>query len=160
MRQEASNMKPPKPSGDEDRDKEALARYECRKRELQKWANQSENADRVSKTIISAETDARITCFRSDFDRDFHLLNCPNGVVDLRTGVLLPHDIGYMMSKLCPTEFDSTATSPIWDESLAAFTRRYPDPPSKVTRQRNASSSCTDPVMLEKAPSSTGSRMQ
>ena len=82
IRQEADAMKPPAATGDEELDKEAIAQYETRKRELLKWANQSENADRVSKTIISAESDPRITCFRCDFDRDSHLLNCANGVVD------------------------------------------------------------------------------
>ena len=39
----------------------------------------------------------------------------------------LPDDKAYMMSKLCPTEFDFTVTSPVWEESLAAFTRNHPD---------------------------------
>ena len=34
-----------------------MEQFEARKRELLKWANQTENADRVSKTIISAESD-------------------------------------------------------------------------------------------------------
>jgi len=127
IRHEADSMKPPAATGDEDVDQEAIAEYETRKRNLLKWANQSENADRVSKTIISAESDPRITCFRCDFDRDSHLLNCPNCVVDLRTGTMMPHDRKFMMSNLCPTEFDPKATYPKWDESLAAFTRNHAD---------------------------------
>ena len=83
-------MKPPASTGDEDLDKQALSQHEARKRELVKWANQSENADRVSKTIISAESDPRITCFRTDFDQHSHLLNCQNCVVDLYTGETMP----------------------------------------------------------------------
>jgi len=127
IRQEADAMKPPASTGDGDRDKEALDQYESRKRGLLSWANQSENADRVSKTIISAESDPRITCFRCDFDRDSHLLNCANGVVDLRTGTMLAHDRQFMMSNLCDLDFDPNATHPVWDESLAAFTRNHAD---------------------------------
>ncbi|MCZ2153103.1 MAG: phage/plasmid primase, P4 family [Bryobacterales bacterium] len=127
IRNEANMMKPPTPTGDEDRDKEALARHEVRKRELLKWANQSENADKVSKTILSAESDARITCFRGDFDQHADLLNCPNCVVNLYTGEMMPHDRKLMMSNLCPTEFEATATHPKWDDSLAAFTRNHSD---------------------------------
>src|ERR1022692_5178474 len=69
IRQEADTMKPPAATGDDDMDKGATTEHESRKRNLLKWANQSENADRVSKTILSAESDPRITCFRCDFHR-------------------------------------------------------------------------------------------
>ena len=126
-RQEADTMKPPATTGYQDQDEEAMEQFEARKRELLKWANQSENADRVSKTIISAESDPRITCFRCEFDRDSHLLNCPNGVVDTKAGTILPHDRNYLMSNLCPTEFDQNATHPVWEQSLAALTRNHTD---------------------------------
>jgi len=100
---------------------------ETRKRELLKWANQSESADRVSKTIISAQSDPAIICHRSDFDQHGHLLNCLNGVVNLYTGEMLAHDRTLMMSNLCPTEYDPNAAHPVWEQSLAAFTRNHPD---------------------------------
>jgi putative DNA primase/helicase len=127
IRQEAGAMKPPKPTGDQGKDDDAMERFDAHQRALLKWANQSENADRVSKTILSAESDPRITCFRCDFDQDAHLLNCANGVVDLRTGTMMAHDRKFMMSALCPTEYDPNATHPVWDESLAAFTRNHND---------------------------------
>jgi hypothetical protein len=55
-------MKPPAASGDEDVDKEALAQYETQKRNLLKWANQSENADRVSKTGSPQEFGKTFKC--------------------------------------------------------------------------------------------------
>jgi P4 family phage/plasmid primase-like protien len=134
IRQEAERLKPPSPNGDEDQDKRAVAQFEIRRRELLKWANQTENADRVSKTIRSAESDARITCFRADFDRHVQILNCPNGVVNLYTGELMPHDRKLMLSSLCPTEFDPGAAHSVWSESLAAFTRNHPDLPEFLKR--------------------------
>lgn len=127
IRNESIAMKPPNPTGDENHNNEALEKYERQKKELLKWANQTENADRVSKTILSAESDPRITCFRSDFDRDAHLLNCANGVVNLHSGTITAHDRKFMMSNLCPLEFDPSATHPVWDQSLAAFTRNHQD---------------------------------
>lgn len=127
IRKDAAKLKYPTFEDDEEAKKEPLARQEARKREFLKWANQTENADRVSKTILSAASDPRITCFLADFDHEAHLLNCPNGVVDLLTGKLAPHDRAFMMSNLCPVEYDPGATHPVWSGSLAAFTRKHDD---------------------------------
>jgi P4 family phage/plasmid primase-like protien len=127
LRQEAEQIRPPTLTGNSEDDKKALAGHEARKRELLKWANQTENADRVSKTILSATSDPKITCSRHDFDQNLHLLNCSNCIVDLYTGSVMPHDRKLMLSSLCPTEYDSNATHAIWEQSLAAFTRKHTD---------------------------------
>jgi P4 family phage/plasmid primase-like protien len=127
LRHEALKMKQPTATGDNDQDGKSVAGYETRKREVLKWANQSENADRVSKTIISAASEGRIICFRSDFDQQGHLLNCQNCVVNLYTGETMRHDRKLLMSNLCPVEYDPSATHPVWDQSLAAFTRKHRD---------------------------------
>jgi P4 family phage/plasmid primase-like protien len=127
VRHEANGLKEPIPTGDQREDSKAIADWEDHQSQLFKWATQSENADRVSKTILSAESDPRVTCFRADFDKDANLLNCVNGIVDLYTGTLLPHDRTVMMSNLCPVEYDPTATHPIFVQSLAAFTRNHED---------------------------------
>jgi P4 family phage/plasmid primase-like protien len=134
IRHELDRLKAITSTGDSRTDVDTNVAYEVRKRELLKWANQSENADRVSKTIRSAESDPRITCFRGDFDRHVELLNCPNGVVNLYTGKLMPHDRKLMLSGLCPTDFDPAACHPIWNDSVAAFTRNYVDLQSFLRR--------------------------
>lgn len=59
------------------------------------------------------------------FDRHPHLLNCPNGTVDLRTGLLRAHDRLDFLTKLCPTEFDSAADTAAYLNFLAlVFTGR------------------------------------
>lgn len=40
-----------------------------------------------------------IPTINADYDKDDNLLNCFNGVVELSTGTLLPHNKSYMMSK-------------------------------------------------------------
>ena len=52
------------------------------------------------------------------FDPDEHLMNVENGVVDLRTGELLPHDPKLMMSRLAPVAYDPGAVFPLWDETV------------------------------------------
>ena len=55
------------------------------------------------------------------FDAHPDLLNCPNGVIDLRTGALLPHDPSLLITKIAGCDFDLFATSPDWDKAVAAL---------------------------------------
>lgn len=56
-----------------------------------------------------------------EFLEDPHLLNCGNGVVDLRTGELQPHDPARLMLRHTPVPFVPGATHPDWDKALNAF---------------------------------------
>lgn len=47
-----------------------------------------------------------------DFDGYRDYLNCQNGIVNLRTGELIPHDARFMMSKICLSEYDTTGKKP------------------------------------------------
>jgi putative DNA primase/helicase len=55
---------------------------------------------------------------RSEFDTDPFLLNCPNCVVDLRTGDMLPHAPELRLTKLCPTNYNPKARSELWERFL------------------------------------------
>lgn len=52
-----------------------------------------------------------------DLDTQDHLLNCNNGVVDLRNGIINPHDKGYYISKTTHLEV-SFDTPSLWLETL------------------------------------------
>jgi putative DNA primase/helicase len=54
------------------------------------------------------------------FDAHPDLLNVANGVVDLRTGELRPHDPDLMLTKLAPNEFIPTARHLDWEQALGA----------------------------------------
>ncbi len=54
----------------------------------------------------------------SDYDRDIYLLNCLNGVVDLKTGKILPHDRSYMMSKNTNVNADMEGEPSEWIKAL------------------------------------------
>ena len=50
----------------------------------------------------------------SDFDKDAFLLNCENGVVNLKTGELMPHNREFMMSKNTHVEVDMENEPKVW----------------------------------------------
>src|SRR5690606_25202125 len=54
----------------------------------------------------------------NDFDRYPHLIACLNGVVDLRTGTLHPHDPDLLLTRRVALEFDPSATAPRWEAFL------------------------------------------
>lgn len=56
----------------------------------------------------------------ADMDADPDVLNCRNGVVDLRTGELMPHDPERLISRLAGADYDPTAKSGDLDAILAA----------------------------------------
>lgn len=53
-----------------------------------------------------------------DFDRDPMLLNLQNGVLDLRSGELLPHDPDLMLSKICSVNYDPEAGAGRWRQFI------------------------------------------
>jgi putative DNA primase/helicase len=57
----------------------------------------------------------------AEFDAHPDLLNAANGVVDLRTGQLLPHDPELFLTKITKVAYVPGATSPDWDTALEAL---------------------------------------
>jgi P4 family phage/plasmid primase-like protien len=57
----------------------------------------------------------------AEFDAHPDLLNAANGVVDLRTGQLLPHDPELYLTKITKVPYMPGATSPDWDTALEAL---------------------------------------
>ncbi len=53
-----------------------------------------------------------------DFDADPELLNCTNGVVNLRTGERRDHDPKYRMTKMAGAAYDPDAPCPVWRAEL------------------------------------------
>lgn len=70
----------------------------------------------------------------NDFDKDKHLLNLNNGIYNIKTQQLIPHDPVFMMSKITPINYNPKAISPkfwsflykIFDDNhkLVSFIRR------------------------------------
>ncbi|WP_328920679.1 phage/plasmid primase, P4 family [Streptomyces sp. NBC_00208] len=54
------------------------------------------------------------------FDKPEMLLNVGNGIVDLTTGELLPHDRGLYLMQQSPVHYRPGATAPMWEDFLAS----------------------------------------
>ena len=81
---------------------------------LAKHALRSEGRDRIKAMIALAESEPGIPVTPRQLDRDPWLLNVANGVVDLRTGELLPHDRARLITKLVLHPYDPGAPCPTW----------------------------------------------
>ena len=55
------------------------------------------------------------------FDANPWLLNCTNGIIDLRTGTLSPHDRDHYCTKLVPIDFDEDAPCVQWEAFLESI---------------------------------------
>jgi putative DNA primase/helicase len=80
------------------------------------WAYKQRSHSVVSRTLGIAETDEAHHAVPEEFDRDPMLLNVANGIIDLRTGELLPHDPAARMMLQSPVSYDPDARAPMWDE--------------------------------------------
>jgi len=83
---------------------------------LAKWAVTSENHQRVKAMVELAAP--MVLAKSEEFDADPFLLNCANGVVDLRTGELLPHTPEMRITKLAPVAYNPGADCPKWKKFL------------------------------------------
>lgn len=79
---------------------------------LANHAKNSESANSARNLLFWAETMVTIT--RDDFDKDKELLNVNNGILNLRTGELAPHDSKYMMSKIISFDYVKNSACPKW----------------------------------------------
>ncbi|WP_405019593.1 phage/plasmid primase, P4 family [Kitasatospora sp. NBC_00070] len=61
-----------------------------------------------------------VHCLMNDFDRHEMLLNVANGIIDLTTGQILPHDRSLCLMQQSPIRFDPAARAPQWMKFLAS----------------------------------------
>lgn len=86
--------------------------------ELIKHALKTESARGIESMVRLARSEAGVSCKMDVFDNDRWLLNCINGTVDLRTGVLRDHSREDMITKMVPARYDPDAKCPTWDSFL------------------------------------------
>lgn len=65
-----------------------------------------------------AESDPVMQVHTDQLDADIYLLNCRNGVVDLRTGELHPHDRSKLCTKVTSVDVDFERGCPQWNAFL------------------------------------------
>lgn len=100
---------------------------------LSKWAMQSQNEAKI-RSMLNLACHA-LSVSMSEFDTDPHVLNCQNGIVDLKTGKLRKRTPKDLVMKIANASFRPAAKCERWtqfiseifcgDEELAAWMQRY-----------------------------------
>lgn len=100
---------------------------------FEKWVKMQRMSSKIAaclkETSGRVEMQARLT----DFDTDPMLLNVANGVVDLSTGLLQPHDPDLMLMQQSPVVYDPAAKAPRWEGFLEEV---MPSPDMRAYLQR------------------------
>ncbi|MEC5254061.1 phage/plasmid primase, P4 family, partial [Bacillus paralicheniformis] len=58
---------------------------------------------------------------KQELDSHKYLFNCDNGVIDLKTGELLPHDRDLLFTKISPVSYQPDADCPNWKAFLESI---------------------------------------
>lgn len=82
------------------------------------WGVASESLTKRDACLGQAKSFAGLCLDLNALDENPWLLNCMNGVVDLRTGEIQKHRPELLMSKMILTTYDPKAKCPIWDAYL------------------------------------------
>lgn len=72
------------------------------------------HANRIQNIVSLTKNQRAIRISHNQLDRHPYLLNVRNGTIDLRTGVLLPHEPANLITQLAAVDFDPRATSDEW----------------------------------------------
>lgn len=101
---------------------------------LVKFVMNAKNRRSIDAAIWAARSEDAVVVKSAAFDADADLLNVGNGILDLRTRQLRPHDPAAMFTKLAGVDYDPAATCPRWlafveavtcgDQALAGFLQR------------------------------------
>lgn len=103
------------------------------RKELKAWASTSQSYPRRRAIVELVKGEADAQCAPKEFDANPWLLNVNNGVLDLRTGELKPHNSNYKQTRVCDISFDPKAKAPLWESFI---TRVVPDPEVRAFLQR------------------------
>ena len=98
--------------------------------DLWKHAQKSEAAARIAARLEMAKSEPGISINPDDLDADPWVINSLNGTIDLKTGVLRPHNRVDLITKLAPARYVPDAHFELWDRFLSeaipdAGTRDY-----------------------------------
>ena len=86
--------------------------------EMLRHIRASLNLSRLDAVLALAGSNPAIAVTNKMLDRNDWLLNCSNGILDLRTGKLKPHDKNALITKLVPVDYDADAKCPRFEQFL------------------------------------------
>lgn len=118
----------------------AACQHEGERKALLTHAIKSESRGAIMSAVLLLRSQAGLAATPEAFDADPWILNCRNGLVDLRTGELWPHRRDAMCTKMCPVDFNPAAPAPAWEAFLASS---LPDAEVRAYVQRLAGYAAT-----------------
>jgi len=86
--------------------------------QLFRHAVRSESRDKMAAMIEVAKSCPGVAVAAELLDADPWLLNVLNGTIDLKTGILRPHNRADLLTKLAPVEYRPEATCKRWEQFL------------------------------------------
>ena len=84
---------------------------------LRKWAKASRSVTKITAAVNLAKN-LGLSHSASEWNPNRHLLNVRNGVLDLLTGELQPHDRSFLMTQTFGAAYDPSATCPDFDRFM------------------------------------------
>ncbi len=87
--------------------------------EFFKFCAVSQRAVMVRNMVSLAQSDPRVVVGVEGLDKHTHFLGVGNGVVDLRTGRLLPPEQAYRVTTITATEYDEAALCPLFERTVS-----------------------------------------
>jgi len=79
-----------------------------RQEEMLRWVHRSSSSKGKTAMITESQHIGDVPVLMDAFDKNKDLLNCQNGIVNLRNGELIAHDPNYMLSKISYAEYNPT----------------------------------------------------
>jgi len=104
---------------------------------LKRLANRLGSVGSIQAVVKLARTDKRILVKLEQLDAEPYALNCLNGIVNLKSGQLEPHDPARLITKLANVEFDPNAEAKRWRQHLETI---FPDAKTQDYFQRHVGS--------------------
>lgn len=95
-----------------------FAAYEGDASEFYEFCRMSQQAKMVRSMVMLAASDPRVMVPAEELDKDSRFLGVANGVLDLKTGVLLPPDPDLRITLTMGCDYTSDAKCPLFEQTL------------------------------------------
>jgi putative DNA primase/helicase len=82
------------------------------------WAFKSESAYGINNMLKLARALPTIRTYSHNLNKDIYLLNCNNGTINLKTGLLQEHNPSDMVTELVPVDYIKDAQCHLWMDCL------------------------------------------
>lgn len=98
------------------------------------WARHSQSSRGIDAALKELAALPEVATDVNAFDRDPDVLAVANGVVNLRTGELAPHDPALLLTRRVEVDYDPAARAPRWESFLEEIFQAHPDLPGFMRR--------------------------